>query len=418
MNQTALVIASIDGITTRECGIGVIVDWFFEALENRQYQFNADLFVVGAKVNASSKDYRSELADRNARLCHEHGGQLLEFPVENSESLSSGWAVAFPDQWRSYCQSAAQVIQLFSDRYAKVIIVAHGLMLTGLRLYFENQNQVKIIFVAHSLGHAGHDAMSVHRVIWESEAFEVMKNYDDTVAPVSPFFQQLLSEKYHLPNAMLIPYHNGIYQQASCYQISAKQKETILEKYQIKPDVPLYFSWGRAVPTKGCDLIFKAFQQLLDESAIDPKSRLIILAPASCGNKQYVQQLQKLAVKIPHHQATLLLDFDEQLPHVVLGLPQTKAVVFASKYESFMLTAAEALAFGHVHLKHLYYNIPPVHAQYQYHSNAFSFLEWNSASMISVWKQMQHAPSLVKKTTTFQVSDFVENTKEFLKQVM
>jgi glycosyltransferase involved in cell wall biosynthesis len=378
--REALVVLAIDGATTLECGIGVAVSCFLRAYDQVRRLAPGPagarpaLYAIGPGVAAASPDHRADLAAEVAAVCAAEGGRLLTYPVPDGSSLRAAWGLADPAAWRDACAEAARLVRGIADAHSRTTVVAHGVMLTNLRSFLADRADVRVSFVAHSLGMAGRDPLARQRVDWETAGFAAMRAApDDSVAYVSRFTQGLLRDSYGVPDDRLVPFLNGVWADDPKFARRGPAPE-VLDRYGVPPDRDLVFSWGRCVPSKGFDLILDGWAALLDR---DPgrDEHLVLLMPSAVAPADHAAALRDRCAALGPKAVTPVFAFSDELPAAVLTAPRLRAVVFASEFESYMLTAAEAITLAAPHVQHVYYGIPPVREQYAGMANAHEFGE-------------------------------------------
>lgn len=106
-NKHAIVVTSIDGLNTLQCGIGSMVNWFFEGFNEIKLKSNKlnttdfDLFAVAPEIDKQSTDFSKTVYYIVSNTCHSFGGELLEFPVLDPSNLSTVWSLADEKTWHT-----------------------------------------------------------------------------------------------------------------------------------------------------------------------------------------------------------------------------------------------------------------------------------------------------------------------------
>lgn len=380
-----LIVVSIDGITTRLTGIGVMVNTLFRELESLTLPVGITVDAIGPFVARESDDYSREAHVAAALACHARGGRVTFYDVPDSTSLSAAWNLAQPERWHESCESAVRAIAAV-DRGGDLTIVVHGIMLAPLHAFLPEalRRRARVAFVAHSLGRAGDDALSVERSKWEDSAFSTMTSRD-RVAYVSEYCKELLLSRYGLRERMLIPCRNGLVARQEASEAPAVSSTT-LEKYSIPLQGRTVFAWGRGVPSKGFHLIIEAWMRFVEHGENRTSSdTLVVLAPLETAPANYALRLKAAAAETPS--LIPIWEFDADLPRAVLTSPNLAAVVFASEFESYMLTAAEALLHAAPTVQHVFFDLPPLHEQYEGMENVVVFQERTAQALAQALDQ-------------------------------
>ncbi|MFH8981504.1 glycosyltransferase family protein [Streptomyces varsoviensis] len=377
----AVIVLAIDGVTTRECGIGVAVSQYFKAYDavlaaaGISAAEPISLFAIGPRVAETSPDYRPDLVREISALCHRTGGSLGTYPVPDDASLKAAWGLASPAKWEQACVESSALISGIAQRFERVTVMVHGIMLANLRSYVQEDDSVRLFFVAHSLGMAGNDKLAEQRVAWETAGFGAMcRTPGDKVAYVSMFTRSLLADSYGIPDDRLIPFLNGIWADDPKYRTDTARSQQVLDQYGIPAGRDLVFSWGRCVPSKGFDLILDGWGEY-QRQCPERTEHLVLLMPSAVAPADHVAELRKRCDNLGPQSVTPVFDFSDELPAAMLASARLRGLVFASEFESYMLTAAEAIKFSAPSVQHVYYDIPPVREQYEGMPNSHAFTD-------------------------------------------
>ncbi|MEV0280763.1 hypothetical protein AB0I22_30850 [Streptomyces sp. NPDC050610] len=377
----AVIVLAIDGVTTLECGIGVAVSQYFKAydavLDAAEIPATdpPSLFAIGPCVAETSPDYRGDLAREISSLCHRTGGFLTTYPVADDASLKAAWGLASPAKWEQACVESSALISGIAQHFERVTVMVHGIMLANLRSFIREEHKIRLSFVAHSLGMAGNDKLAQQRVAWETSGFgEMRRTPGDKIAYVSMFTRSLLAESYGIPGERLIPFLNGIWCDDPKYSTDGDHSRQVLDRYGIPADRDLVFSWGRCVPSKGFDLILDGWKEYRRQCP-EGSEHLVLLMPSAVAPADHAEELRARCEDLGSRSVTPVFEFSDDLPAAMLASKRLRCVVFASEFESYMLTAAEAIKFSSPSVQHVYYDIPPVREQYEGMPNAHAFTD-------------------------------------------
>ena len=310
----------------------------------------------------------------------------------------------------SACEEASRLIQEIAERHEHVTVIVHGIMLANLRNYLLGLENIRLSFVAHSLGLAGKDALAQQRIDWEKKGFSAIQEAgSDSVAFVSKFSGELINKEYGVDSESLLPFLNGVWANDPRYTLDPKEAENLLAKFEIPKDKELLFSWGCCVPGKRFSLILEGWQKFR-ESDLGDRKHLALLMPATVGAAAHISELEDIASKIGREHITTIYEFSDKLPTAVLTSKRLKSVIFASEFESFMLTAAEAIHLTNSNVQHIYYDISPVAEQYVGMGNAYSFNEHTAEALCFALKKAMNSTAHGRGNA----QDFVQETSNYL----
>lgn len=357
-----LVVIAIDGVSTQLSGVGVMVNMFFRhAASLEEVGTFQSVSAIGPLVDQSSDDFSRGALTTVKNACSGNNGSVRYYDVRDSSSLAGAWALADPTSWEESSRSAVRALDDL-DLQGDILIVVHGIMLAPLHSFLSESiaDRSRVVYVAHSLGRAGADSLSSTRVKWEDRAFSALRP-QDRIAYVSESTHALLADVYCVDEHHLIPMLNGVH--APDYE--GTEVDSALDRHTIKRGGRYLFSWGRGVPSKGFDIILEAWHLLASSGELRDDDKLILLVPLETSPKDYAQRLRELAASIPESNLHTIWEFDSELPAAVLSSPELSTVIFASEFESYMLTAAEALLLCPPSVQHVYYDIPPLREQYR-----------------------------------------------------
>ncbi|MCD9878942.1 hypothetical protein [Streptomyces guryensis] len=367
MKNNAIVVASIDGLATLECGIASIVHWFFEEFDDIRAQSPTlqtsdwSLYALSPELDVSSSDYSETVHGIVSSVCKKYGGSFEWFPVADSSSLRSVWSLDKPRRWDEMCQSLAASVRQLCARHERVTVLVHGVMLTALRSYLLDIDNVQVVFIAHSLGRVFSDKASDNRTQFEDRAFADMARFpQDRIGYIGPYFKDILTQSYDRTESQLAPFVNGI--PKNSFRFPADTESADRKSYLASQGIPLekqlIFSWGRCTGQKGFDALIPAYREFLKRA---PDTwHLVLLMPQEVSPTEYVALLDRQLTELPASSYTVIRHFDAKLPYYLLREEALKIVAFASRFEGAPLSVLETLQFGHSDLKIVWHDIPSI----------------------------------------------------------
>ena len=360
----ALVVVAIDGLASLRSGIGSIVHWFFEAIDEISAATPAlhrklwSLHALSPRLDPHSSDFSPDVQIEVAEACARHHGDFRWFEVEDGSTLKDVWSLDKVERWRSMCQNAAVEILRLADHRRQVTVLAHGTMFATLRSHLVGRNDVRVVYMTHTLGRVFLDANSAARTDYEDEGFALLTNApQDRIGVVSTYYRDVLLQSYGRVDSELAPFRNSVYKKSKRFDGLLN----LASRPQVAPDGKrLVFSWGRCVPQKGFDVVIPAFNEFLSRRADANDWHLLLLAPREVAALDYVAFLRSQLAMLPPGSFTFVENFDPLLPFQILASAALKICVFASRFEAGPLTLIEALAFGHEHLGIVWNDIHPI----------------------------------------------------------
>ena len=360
----ALVVVAIDGLACLKSGIGSIVHWFFEAIDEivagtpKLHRGSWSLHALSPRLDPRSTDFSADTEAEVAAACARYRGDFRWFDVEDSSTLKGVWSLDKVERWRSMSRNAASEIARLADVRSHVTVLAHGTMFATLRSHLRGRDNVRLVYMTHTLGRVFLDANSSNRTAYEDEGFALLDEApQDRIGVVGAYYREVLVTAYGRAERELAPFQNAIY-------AKSKRFDGLSEPGpgpQVTPaGKRLVFSWGRCVPQKGFDVVIPAFGDFLSRRADADDWHLLLLAPREVAAPDYIKYLRSQMEALPPGSFTYVEGFDPILPFRILASQELAICVFASRFEAGPLTLIEALAFGHADLGIVWNDIPPM----------------------------------------------------------
>jgi glycosyltransferase involved in cell wall biosynthesis len=422
--RNALVVTSIDGLATLECGIASIVHWFFEEIElieQRVPQLQTpdwSLYALCPEIDRASSDYSEEVYRIVSEACIAREGGFRWFPVVDATNLRSVWSLDKPERWNNMCSALADEIRELSHQHEQVTVLVHGVMLTAVREYIEDLNNVQVVFIAHSLGRVFEDKASSSRAIFEDRGFQAMaKHTQDRVGYIGEYFQNILTDRYGRTESQLAPFINGLPESSFRFPLKPTDEERI--SYLAQAGVPLgkklMFSWGRCTGQKGYDVLIPALREFYADS-VSADWHTVLLMPQEVSPPEYIELLDQQLQSLPQGSVTVLRAFDALLPYYLLQDDALSMVVFASRFEGAPLTLLETLRYGDSDLRVVWHDIPSMRQFLGNAGKTFDFSTLQPSEVVEALRQARDESD--GPLLTASVGSFSENTSEGLASVL
>lgn len=419
-STNALAVASIDGLATVECGIASVVHWFFEEFDRiaatsaglRDNDWS--LYALAPRIDERSSDFSPAVNRIVSDACGRHGGSFRWFDVEDTSSLKTVWSLDKPERWETMCAGLAVEVKRLCTEHARVTLVVHGVMLTALREYLSEEDNLQIVFVAHSLGRVFDDKASNNRSKFEDRGFAAMEKFPQVrVAYIGSYFRSILLDRYHLSPDKLVPMINAIPESSFRFpKVDREEANRYLASRGIPLNKRLYFSWGRCTGQKGFDALIPGFRTFLKTS---PDAHLVLLMPQEVSPQDYIDLLDRELSSIPEERVTVIREFDPFIPYFLLQHPALFATVFASRFEGAPLAVLETLRFGRSDLKILWNDIPPMAQFLDGVENAIVMKSLSEEHINCALREAESSPRLERQN---QGGSYPDNISEGLTEAL
>lgn len=359
MRKIAMVYLAHDGFTSLYTGVGTVARDFllsFPEVHNRlrkEYRnLDITLFVATIKYNKTCFGY-SERIKRLTKVYTEKYQNIHLVELINGSAGTKSYGSI--DLWRNACISAATFIYILAnnDKYDKVIAICVDTPFTQVANYFFGQYSHKNVdfvwlpqstILIHKIDSALGKSFKQNRYLkeryaWEKEMIDLAKENEQVkIGYINNFMATHLIQSYHARKDTLVSLKNGIYfNRLKSYKVDQKKIASILKTVDVPLDRPLLFSFGRAEPYKGLDLVIKNSASLIKKMNYYV---LIFALPYSMGDS-YVSKLNKLAENYPQN-IKIVYTLDFLLPHYIMQWKNTKILALLSRAEPFGLIPIES----------------------------------------------------------------------------
>lgn len=185
------------------------------------------------------------------------------------------------------------------------------------------------------------------RFIWEKAIIYLAKrNKQIKIGFIGEYMKKHLLVEYKAQKNSLVSLQNGLFfERLKENVISQRKISNILKSLGVPLDRPLLFSFGRAEPYKGLDLVIKNSSDLIKER----NYFVLILASPYFMDDPYVHDLNELAKKFPKD-VKIVYGLDFLTPHYIMQWHNTKILALFSRAEPFGLIPAESRFYKNVNL--------------------------------------------------------------------
>ncbi|WP_137137005.1 glycosyltransferase family 4 protein [Rhizobium sp. FKY42] len=350
----ALIVASFDGLVSVRTGVGIVVSAFFEEykyivdllqIDNR----DLDLYALSPFLQHGASEFDASTFNATRMVCEQNGGAVIEFPsFSKGENRSKIWApkqkgTSGALQWRSMALASAACVETIATRYDRVLVIHHDTILSQLPRYIHSGN-VKTIWVPHSLASVFNNDWAITTIPFERKAVEHLRSGKNSVGYISGQFrdalQSMLESNAMSRNAITLHPLSNNFAKITFPRFSEENVRKILQRYHIPLDRPLVFSWARCVEQKGWDLLLPEIEKVIQTAYKD--FHFVLVVAFKPETTDYQTQINTFLYRLEAHpNITVLREFDDLLPKVILNHRGLDTVILPSRAEGMSLAGLE-----------------------------------------------------------------------------
>lgn len=372
MSKVAIIYMAHDGFSSLYTGVGTVARDFLlsfpqvrQQLSHEFPQCQLDLFVSTIKYTPECLGYSDKHKETTLAFIAEH--PRLHF-VELLNSSKGDQSYGTIGHWQAASISGATLIGFLMGHYDRIIALAVDtpFALVGIRFFNQFQaSNVEIIWIPqstakiHNFGDSletldAGDKESGERFEFEKRAVDATKkNAKLKVAYVGEFMRKHLMNEYNAISEGLVSLRNGLYfPRLRANRLDQLFIAGLLKKLGVPLDRPLLFSFGRAEPYKGLDLVLKNASYLVREK----KFFILIICSPNRRYHPYIAELDFLAREFPND-SKIIFDLDFKTPHYVMQWENTKILAVLSRAEPFGLIPIESRFYHNDNMALLVSNI-------------------------------------------------------------
>lgn len=372
MKKTAIIYMAHDGFTSLYTGVGTIARDFLlsfpQVRTNLLGQFpniSLDLFVATIKYDYPCLGYSDTYKQSILEFISQNDSiHLVEVLNDSSGELSWGSV----GNWQAASISGATLIATLSEYYDRIIVIAVDTPFAQVGNYYFKQfhpTNVDVIWLPqstskiHDLGdtletlHQGQSDTNA-RYEWEKQAVTFANSHPNMrVGYVGEFMKKHLVDDYCAEISNLISVTNGLYFDRLKENILTQlQIGQLLQKMNIPLDRPILFSFGRAEPYKGLDLVIKNSYNLVKHH----NYFVLILCSPYTSHDIYVDEIQLIAREFGDN-IKIIAELDFITPHYIMQWHNTKILAVLSRAEPFGLIPIESRFYRNEHMMLLVSNV-------------------------------------------------------------
>lgn len=359
MRKIAILYLAHDGFTSLYTGVGTVARDFlfsfpevYKRLKKEYGNLDITLFVTTIKYNKTCFGY-SEHVKRLTEVYTEKYKNMHLVELMNGSAGTKSYGSM--DLWKNACISAATFIYCLINyhKYDRIIVIYVDTPFAQVANYFFDQYEYKNIdfvwlpqstAIIHKIdsgfGKSFQQSSYIkERFIWEKAVVDLAKrNSQVKVGFIGKFIKQHLIQEYGARKDTLVSLRNGLFFDRLKGNIVDQEKiSTILKSLGVPLGRPLLFSFGRAEPYKGLDLVIRNATFLIKEL----NYYVLILASPYSMNDPYVSEIDNLAKKYPND-IKIIYGLDFLTPHYIMQWNNTKILALLSCAEPFGLIPIES----------------------------------------------------------------------------
>lgn len=367
MMKIAILYLAHDGFTSLYTGVGTVARDFllsfpevYKRLKKGYGNLDITLFVATIKYNKSCFGYSEDIKRLTEVYTEKHKNMHLVELVNGSAGTKSYGSI---DLWKNACISAATFIYCLTNyhKYDRILVICVDTPFAQVANYFFDQYQYKNIdfvwlpqstVIIHKIDSAlgksfKQNSYLKERCAWEKAVINLAKkNKQVKIGCVSNFMAIHLTQSYHAKKDSLVSLQNGIYfKRLKSYRVDQEKISNILKSLGVPLGRPLLFSFGRAEPYKGLDLVIRNATFLIKKL----NYYVLILASPYSMNDPYVSEIDNLAKEYPND-IKIVYGLDFLTPHYIMQWNNTKILALLSRAEPFGLIPIEARFYNNKNL--------------------------------------------------------------------
>lgn len=412
MKKIAIVYLAHDGFTSLYTGVGTVARDFLlsfpevsNKLRKEQKGLFLSLFVATIKYNKTCFGYSEHIRKTTETYVQKYKNIHLVELINGSAGKKSYGSIDF---WRNACVSAATFVYTVINNYDKVIVICVDTPFTQVANYFFDHyvyKNIDFVWLPQStvLIHKYDSALKTpiqqsrytnERYIWEKQVIDLAKkNPRVKIGFVGKFMKQHLIKEYEAREITLISLQNGLFFERLKENINNQEKiASILSSFDVPLDRPLLFSFGRAEPYKGLDLVIKNSDELIKQM----NYYVLVFASPYSMDDPYVVKLNKLASKFPQD-IKIIYDLDFLTPYYIMQWKNTKILALLSRAEPFGLIPIESRFYKNKNLSLVVSDIGGFREQVTEGVDGFK-TKLNDQSICSKLKEVAKLPAKKRAT--------------------
>lgn len=365
MKKIAIVYMAHDGFTSLYTGVGTIARDFLlsfpqvsKNLKNKFIGYNFDFYATTIKYNKNCFGFSEEIKRNTLNFISKNKNTHLIELLNGSKADQSYGTI---DYWKFASISGATFIYTLSLQYDQVIVITVDTPFTQVANYFfdqYNNKNVNIIWLPQStvrIHKVGISALTSHkgnkyeeeRYKWEKGVVELSGVNDQVlIGYVGDFMKKHLIRDYNAKPARLVSIKNSLnLARLKSNTISQNKIKKLLKGMGVPTDRPILFSFGRAEPYKGLDLVLINSYNLIKE-----KNYFVFIFCCPYFEKDpYLEKLRQ-SERTHKNDIKIISTLDFLLPHYIMQWQNTNILTILSRAEPFGLIPIESRFYNNENL--------------------------------------------------------------------
>lgn len=356
MKKFAVVYMAHDGFASLYSGVGTIARDFLlsfpevsKCLQAKHPDVELSLYVATMKLDKTSFALSSDIRDATIAIVNSIGrAHLIE--LNNNSNAQDAYGIF--ENWQFASVSGATFVYTIASQYDHVLVITVDTPFAQVAnscIGTYNLPNVDLIWLPQSTirihGYGMSSDTTQQSASYQSQRYEWEKGVIDLAACdqrvrigcVGEFMRQHLTTEYGAEPNLLVNITNSL-NLARLQQNIHTQEEIagFLNQHHIPLDRPLLFSFGRAEPYKGLDLVLQNADSLIAQGYF-----VLIFAAPYTIHDPYLKKLDAIATKHPGNIA-VFYGMDFAAPHYVMQWHNTRILAVLSRAEPFGIIPIES----------------------------------------------------------------------------
>ncbi|MEV0536758.1 glycosyltransferase family 4 protein [Kitasatospora sp. NPDC050463] len=325
----ALLYCAVNGIDNCTNGIGRQTKTLLATLERHYARLAGDVgpftpYLAAPQPGPATWGHDLEHLVYARSVVERLGGRVIALPYDTTKPF---W---HPATWEQLSVRAADAAADLARRHSRVLTIAVDTPFAAVPALSEHERVGTVLALFSTAMITERPAPDPDHVAWERAAIAAVNRHPRAhLANIGSFLADHLTRDYGLDPGRLTPWPSGLHlTHPDLAPMPAEDALAVAHHYDIPTDRPIVAAIARTDPTKGLDLLIDALAPLRDEV------HLAAIAVRTDDERAalfdtYERQCQRAGLR-----ATLIGDFDRQLPRALAALPATRVMACPSRGET------------------------------------------------------------------------------------
>ena len=412
----AIIVASVDGLNSMYTGVGTVV---FNYLESHLLEAShIPLFTITSKLDRESSDFCVDTMQHTLDICNKTGGKFFEI-ISYADTFK--WGNIFSGncdnpvlQWNKIAEESSKIILNLSQKYKKILVIAHDIFFAALGEKIAKKNGIHIIWIPHGLSLNYKSKIDSNRLIFEKSSLASLIKYGGKVGYIGSYMKHCLLSDYHIHKTDLIYFKNGFSIKSDRFNISPSHQKKLLQQFKIPNNKKIIFHWGRCHFSKSTDILLPAMINFL-KLPIGKNYCGVVIIPMETTSDHLINKISD-QIKWLSKYHIVITTFEKFLPTAILQYELLDIVVFPSRHEANPIGPIEAIALCNDKVKMIYSNIEPLCMIFDNEINCLKVNEITIESLTNSFIKACHMPLKINKRNPILTAE--ESNKKIIKSLL